>query len=148
MEGEHKIILQQIVISREPATVLVATRTGNREKAWVATCRCGWYANGTEKECTLKTEEHGGPRMIGPTIVTFKSTVAVPRPEFPRDRWVWTAYNECDRDLVWYWGNGRSEDEAIDDLHNIDSIRRMARFDQNEGFPRDATWLDFFKYEP
>jgi hypothetical protein len=139
-EQEHKIILQQIVSEH------------GYFRQWIATCRCGWHAKDLKKECTLMAEEHGcrGPEhlMTGPKIITVKMTVAIPRREFPSDRWVWHAWNDCDEGEPWFHGLGRSEDEAIGDLLRTDDVRRMARFNQSEGFPRNAAWLDFFKYEP
>jgi hypothetical protein len=150
MTEEHKIILQEIMGQHTPGNPLSEKTTVKRR--WIATCRCGWCTeNENEKDCRLMAEEHGGPQahlMTGPRIVITKSTVAIPMRGFPGDRWVWNAHNDFFSDEAdgRFHGHGRTEDEAIDDLHRIDEVRRATRFSQSEGFPRNAAWLDFFKY--
>jgi hypothetical protein len=149
-DRECKIILQEIVNrSEEPQILNPLIKQSPHQRhslRWTAICRCGQYKYGNEIECTHWAEDHSDQRLLGPKIVTYESTVAVPITDFPKDRWVWHAQNDCDEE-PWYHGLGRTQNEAIDDLHRTDDIRRMTRSDQKVGLPRNSTWLDFFLYQ-
>jgi len=120
----------------------------NKSKRWYATCDCGRYWFGTRKECDEGIKQHGASDgiIIGPRIITWKSTISIPHCLAPgqigRERWCWSAHNEKEEADPWYHGSGRTEWEAIENLDGVNDVRRMTILDLKEGFPKNRHWLE------